>query len=525
MCQFVSTKDGYLRIPVMLVLAAIITACAVNPVTGQRELGLISEREEISMGIQHYGPSQQSQGGQFSTDPALNAYVSEVGQRIAAFSPRELPYEFVVLNSSVPNAWALPGGKIAINRGLLYELNSEAELAAVLGHEVIHSAARHGAQAMERGMLLQGALVATAIASSNSEYAGFILGGAQLGAQLITQRYGRDAERESDLYGTRYLAQAGYDPQAAVTLQQAFVRLSEGRNQGWLDGLFSSHPPSAERVENNRQLVQQLRAEGFTGGEQGVERYQQYTAFLRDTKPAYDAFDEAYALLRDDRVEAAEAKLDEALAMVPQEARFHGLKGDIALMQRRYNAAVGYYNQAISRDDNYFDYYLGRGLAYSRQGERALAQTDLQTSVNLLPTAVAVNELGTLALAFNEPARAKQYFQQAASAPGELGASALRAFQRLDINDNPASYVQASAYLDNNRRLMVRVTNAAALDVQQATLEVRAAAGDQGAVRRVNVQNLGAGDSRDYQTDLILPAELPMESLRVEISVQSVRLP
>lgn len=323
------------RMAMLSTMALLLLTCSVNPVTGDRELAFISEREEISIGAEQYVPSQQSQGGQFKVDPELTAYVNEVGQRVAAFSPRQLPYEFVVLNNSVPNAWALPGGKIAINRGLLYELNTEAELAAVLGHEVIHSAARHGAQSVERGMLLQGALVVTAVAISDNEYAGAIVGGAMLGAQLISTRYGRDAERESDLYGTRYMAQAGYDPQGAVGLQEAFVRLSEGRAPGWLEGLFSSHPASQERVQNNQQLVNQLRAEGFTGGDMGADRYQQRTASLRAAKPAYDAFDEAQELIADDKIEDAERKLDEAIALQPNEARFFGLKADIALMQRR----------------------------------------------------------------------------------------------------------------------------------------------------------------------------------------------
>src|SRR5690606_35992497 len=113
--------------------AAILVGCAVNPVTGQRELGFVSAAQELSIGQEQYGPSQQSQGGQFKVDPALTRYVQGVGDRLAAVSDRQLPYEFVVLNNSVPNAWALPGGKIAVTRGLLVELNNEAELAAVLG--------------------------------------------------------------------------------------------------------------------------------------------------------------------------------------------------------------------------------------------------------------------------------------------------------------------------------------------------------------------------------------------------------
>ena len=158
---------------------AVMSGCAVNPVTGKREITLVSEAGEIQLGEQNYRPMQQAQGGVYDIDHDLTEYVSEVGQRLAAVSDRPLPYEFVVLNSSVPNAWALPGGKIAINRGLLTELGSEAELAAVLGHEIVHAAARHSARQMERGMLLQGLVVATAVATSDSDYQQLAMGGRQ----------------------------------------------------------------------------------------------------------------------------------------------------------------------------------------------------------------------------------------------------------------------------------------------------------------------------------------------------------
>ena len=119
--------------------------CVTNPVTGQSEVGFVSTSQQIAIGEEQYVPAQQMQGGRYVVDPELAEYVEEVGQRVAAHSNINLPYEFVVLNSSVPNAWALPGGKIVVNRGLLTELNSEAELAAVLGHEIVHADAAHGA--------------------------------------------------------------------------------------------------------------------------------------------------------------------------------------------------------------------------------------------------------------------------------------------------------------------------------------------------------------------------------------------
>src|SRR5690554_550743 len=500
----------------------IVTACGVNPVTGQRELSLISESEEIALGEQNYGPSQQSQGGVLSVDPELTAYVDEVGQRVAAFSPRDLPYEFVVLNNSVPNAWALPGGKIAINRGLLYELQNEAELAAVLGHEVVHSAARHGAQSMERGMLMQGALMATAIAASSNEYAGIIVGGAQVGTQLISQSYGREAEREADLYGTRYLAQAGYDPQAAVSLQEAFVRLSNGREPGWLDGLFASHPPSTERVRNNQQLVAQLRSEGFTDGDLGVQRYQQRTALLVDNKAAYDALDEAHALLEQGQPAAALQRVDAAIAMLPQEARFYGLKADIALSQDRHSEAISLYNEAISRQDDYFDYYLGRGLAYSRQGNDQRARADLQASADLLPTALAMNELGTMALAANDRSNAKAYFQQAATAPGALGQQAQAAFMQLDVADNPGNYLQTAAHLSNDGRLLIRVQNRSPVTLSQVRMEVQAVIGGERVSRQVTVPSLASGQTGDVDSGLRAAANAPLAGAQIVVRGASV---
>ena len=124
------------------VLLLALFGCAVNPVTGKNELSFMSAQQEIAVGEKNYRPSRQSQGGDYYLNPKLQAYVAGVGRKLAAVSGQpDLPYDFVVLNNSVPNAWALPGGKIAINRGLLVYLEDESQLAAVLAHEVVHAAA------------------------------------------------------------------------------------------------------------------------------------------------------------------------------------------------------------------------------------------------------------------------------------------------------------------------------------------------------------------------------------------------
>ncbi len=443
------------RITAILALLAIGTACSVNPVTGKREITFVSEAGEIQMGEQNYLPMQQSQGGVYDVDKDLTEYVDGVGQRLAAVSDRPLPYEFVVLNNSVPNAWALPGGKIAINRGLLTELNSEAELAAVLGHEIVHAAARHSARQIERGILLQGLVVATAVATSDSDYQGLAMGGAGVGAQLITQAYGRGAELESDEYGMRYMAKAGYDPRGAVTLQETFVRLSEGQRTDWLSGLFASHPPSQERVEANRRTAQKL---GATG-ELGIERYEAALAKTRRVMPAYDAYDEGRKALAAKDTAKAVNQAEIAIGLFPDEANFYALRGDARLLDKEYGMAVTNYSNAIRRREDFFYYHLQRGLAYAELDNDTEAVADLERSMELLPTAPARYALGNIAAKRGETAKAIAHYRAVAGGQGEMANAARGSLVRLDVGSNPADYVLRRCDPDRAGNLVVSVKN------------------------------------------------------------------
>lgn len=305
-----------------------VSGCAVNTVTGERNFQMYGSDWEQKVGAQMYEPMKQSQGGDFIIDPGLTAYVQGVGDRLALQARRkeELQFRFSIINSSVPNAWALPGGKIVVNRGLLTQLDSEAELAAVLGHEIVHADAAHGARQQSTGMLAQvGAMASMVVLGTtvdNEAAREIAMMVPMVGAQLIMQRYGRDAERESDEYGMLYMSEAGYDPQGAVLLQQTFVKLSEGRNEDWLSGFFASHPPSIERVENNKNTAATLPV----GGEMGQQRYHEKIAFLQRVEPAYVAFDEANKLVTEDKLDLAQSKLNQAMKIEPRESLFHALQ-------------------------------------------------------------------------------------------------------------------------------------------------------------------------------------------------------
>jgi predicted Zn-dependent protease len=449
---------------------ATLAACTINPVTGNRELALISADQEIEIGQQQYGPSQQMQGGEYSLDPGLTAYVRGVGAKLAAVSDRALPYEFVVLNSSVPNAWALPGGKIAVNRGLLPQLNSEAELAAVLGHEIVHAAARHGAIAMQRGLLLGVVVSGVQAAARGGNFAGLAVGAAGVGAQLISQRNSRENELEADQYGMQYMSRAGYDPAAAVTLQETFVRLSQqSGDQGGLAALFASHPPSAERVQKNRATAATL----AKGGDMGRERYQTATAALRQRQPAYDAYDKGRAALAENRIADAQRFAEEAMRSLPAEAQFHALLGDIALHEKRYDEAARRFGDAVSRNDRFFYYHLQKGLAHRQLGQWEPARAELERSVQLLPTADAYYGLGVVAEQRGERAAALENYARAAQSEGAAGKAAQDATVRLDLPTNPGKYLTVRGTLDGNGQLVVEVGNPTRVLVADVLVTVR----------------------------------------------------
>ncbi len=452
-----------------LALAALLAACGTNPVTGKRELQFISTTQEIAMGEQAYFPTRQAQGGDYIVHESVVQYVQRVNDRVAAASDRDLPYEIVVLNSSVPNAWAMPGGKMAINRGLLTELGSEAELAAVLGHEIVHAAARHGAKGQERGIMLQTGLLATQIAVAGENYGGLVAAGAALGAALVNTRYGRDAELESDLYGMEYMYRAGYNPAAAIDLQQTFVKLSEGRESSWIEGLFASHPPSQERVERNRETAARL---GGADLEYGEARYRDAIAPLLKDQPAYEAHDKALAAARADDFATADREIDKAIRLQPREATFYGLKGDMALHRKQYDSANSQYDKAISLYPDYFAFHLQKGVALQQLGNKAAARSAFERSNELLPTPNAQKALGDLALAGGNRALAIEYYGAASAANSAIGQEASLNMATLELEENPGKYLQARLGQDASGVIFIAVANASPLTVTDVVVSV-----------------------------------------------------
>ncbi len=458
----------FILISIILIIS-LLGACATNPVTGKTEFHLISESEEIKMGEKNYLYSQQSQGGEYIIDTELTHYVDSVGKRLAEVSDRpNLPYEFVVLNNSVPNAWALPGGKIAVNRGLLVELKSEAELAAVLGHEIVHAAARHGAKSIERGIMLQAGVIGVGLAVSDSKYSNIAVGASSVGAALISRKYGRGAELESDYHGMKYMSGAGYYTKAAISLQETFVRLSKNKNPNWLEGLFATHPPSQERVDANRVTAANLPS----GGVLGIKEYQSEIAGLKKNRPAYEAHDKGRKSLSKGEPSKAINLANKAISIEPREAFFYGLRGDARVRKKQFRQSLSDYNEAIKRNNRFFQFYLQRGLVKERLGDIEGAKKDLQKSNSLFPTAHAHNSLGNISLLTGNRIKAIEHYRIASSSQSYVGKNAQRSLAKLELLQRPEKYIAVRKSYNRNGYVVVFIKNQSPLNVRNVAVDV-----------------------------------------------------
>ncbi|WP_197479795.1 M48 family metallopeptidase [Oleiphilus sp. HI0132] len=419
--------------------------------------------EDVKIGQQQYQPAQQSQGGAYNLDPKLSEYVSTVGMRLAALSDvPKLPYEFVVLNNSVPNAWALPSGKIAINRGLLLKLESEAQLAAVLSHEIVHAAARHGAQRQRDNLLVQVGMAGLGLGLANNDYRDLIIGGANLGARLTTAKYGRDHELESDHYGMKYMAKAGYNLQGAVELQKVFVSLSKQQKSSWLDGLFASHPPSQERVEAN---IKYAASNPVKDAFSGKEAYQQAIAYLKSKQEAYDLADQANAALAQKDYDLALSLISKASNIEPKEALFSAIKGDALAAKGNKDSALAAHMRATELNPNQFSYYLKRAQSYAALGQSSYAIDDYRYSMRLLPTSIAALQLGELYSESQNQEQALKYYAQAAQAQGDIGQQAKLKLALIEIKQTPEKYLKAKHVQDPKGPLLVTIENHSPLNI------------------------------------------------------------
>ena len=231
--------------PFIFLLVLIISACATTPVSNRSTLILIPKAQEISLGKQSYNQILKKE--KESEDAQLNEIVRRVGQRIIAVSHMpKLDWEIKLIESEQKNAFALPGGKIAIYTGILTVAKNEAGLATVMSHEIAHVIARHGAQRMTQQMLMQGAMIGAGLSMKNRTQRNLVLTALGVGVLYgLTLPFSRSHESEADQIGLIYMAKAGYNPNEAIKFWQRFSKIKDKKGPPeWA----STHPADKTRM-------------------------------------------------------------------------------------------------------------------------------------------------------------------------------------------------------------------------------------------------------------------------------------
>ena len=293
--------------------------CATSPVTGQQILVGLSPEQEREVD-RRQSPQQFSQDLGAVQDEAVNRYVDEVADRLQPHVQRpEMPYSTRVLGANYVNAYTFPAGAMGITRGIMVQLGDEAELAALIGHEMGHVNARHAAQRQGQALVAQVAMAAVVVAAaaSDSRWAPLVGVGGVVGASALLARYSREHEREADALGQSYLVRSGYPAGGMARLHQLLVSEQKAR-PGLLETMFSSHPMSDERLETARRQAETTYA-ASAGAPAGRERFMDRTASLRRLKPTIEACQAGELAMGRKVMAEAQGRFETALRATPRD--------------------------------------------------------------------------------------------------------------------------------------------------------------------------------------------------------------
>ncbi len=320
--------------------AAFLAGCATNPVTGKSQFMLVSQDTEINIDRTN-SPHQISADYGTLQDPELNGYLNSIGNRLASRSHRpNMPYSFRAVNAVYVNAYAFPGGTIAITRGMLLNLRSEAELAALLGHEIGHVVSRHSASNMSKGMALNFALSAGSLALNQlaPDYSALGAGLGNIMSGALLAHYSRSAEREADALALEYMTRANYNPDGCVALMDMLRKLSQDQ-PNIIELMFATHPMSEERYQTSIQAIR----EKYTLAQQtfpiNKEAYLDKTARLRAQADAIEKFQDGAKAMAEKKLNDAASFLEAGLKLAPLDYAGLLMLANCRLTQKQWQEA------------------------------------------------------------------------------------------------------------------------------------------------------------------------------------------
>lgn len=365
--------------------AGLLAGCAANPVTGKSQLMLISEDQEINIDKQH-SPHQFSSDYGALQDRSLNNYINETGNNIAALSHRpHMPYSFRGVNATYINAYAFPGGSIAATRGILLALENEAQLAALLGHELGHVNARHTAEQMSKGVLTNAFVGGVAaFAGTKSSALGNLankLGMVSAGALLAS--YSRDNEREADALGLKYMVQSDYNPTGFVGLMDMLRRMSKYK-PGAIELMFATHPMSDERYQTTVKAVH----EQYRSAQSlplSRDRYMDHTEKIRAIKKAIAEMQKGESYMARGTYDKAEVHFNNALNQAPLDYAGLVMMAKCQLAQENYDSAKRFAAKAQKVYPNEAQAYHIAGFVKIHEKKFDSAHQDFANYEKLLP--------------------------------------------------------------------------------------------------------------------------------------------
>jgi predicted Zn-dependent protease len=400
-------------------------SCAINPVTGQQELMLVSEAQEIDLGRNTAPSANWEFGGQYH-DPALESYLRGIVQTLWSNSERpNIPFEFRIQNSSVPNAFAIPG-YVAITRGLVSNLENEAQFASVMGHEIGHVMARHTAQRLSRVTLQQIGLSLGEAFLGGTKGADALLSAGAIGSSLFLLRYDRGQELQADRLGVKYMSQLGYDPHEALRtheILQASVdeylrKLGKTpKEDTFISNLLSTHPRKEVRLTEIQGMISDLPPYVVRGDGKFGRRYQTESNKIKEINNIYFIYDQAEHQYQKKNFHQAELRVKEAIQRNNQQAPFFHLLGFIKLQQKNYQDAQKAFDRSLSIDSGYQPSLYGLGLVYYFRENYSLAVTNFKRSLNFYPDHVGTHiGLGKSLFALQNYRQAIPYLEKFSSA-------------------------------------------------------------------------------------------------------------
>ncbi len=481
-----------------LLLLWILSSCSSHQREGHRVVKLASASGSANNEL-NFLYSQQVYGGAYNRDPKLLTYVNLLGKKIA-LSANQNPshYHFVITNSSIPNVWSFPKGNIAITRGLLAELKNEAELVAVLAHEIAHISRTHGKVCIDREVILNAGPVTL---DKKSNYFSYDLSIGPLGSGmgLITLKYDDKAEMEADSDSIQRLQKMGYSPQAYIHFQNRLIDYRNKKDSNWMGGFLAKHPINEELINQGNP------SKSFNNGDFAQKGFENYVAFLKSQNETYKKLDEGYRNLLSKKYHEVLEITEKEISSGTGESHFYLLKGKALVLLDRSGEALFAFDKAVEINPYYFDNYLQRGLLKEEQNDFESATSDLQKSLRLLPTAEAYYALGEIDYRNDLTNQAFENFRKAGISGSPGGKKALERLHGLKKAFEGLHGIVIEPYFAPSGYLELQIQNTGSKEVKNLV---------------INVEELDAGGSLIYRHLIEVKEPLsPQKELKKKTSV------